>query len=69
VDASYNDQFPSADQDSNNDEHQATLTPDMSGEFNYVFRFSGNGGDSWTYCDQEGSPPFSTDKLGTLNVE
>jgi hypothetical protein len=69
VEASYNDQFPSADQDSNNDEHQATLTPDATGEFNYTFRFSGDGGDSWTYCDQDGSPPFSADQLGTLTVE
>jgi hypothetical protein len=36
----------------NNDEYQATLTPNMSGSFDYAYRFSGDGGTTWTYCDK-----------------
>lgn len=68
TDATYNDQFPPTDKTNNNDEHQATFTPSSTGQFSYVYRFSGDGRDSWTYCDLDGSP-FSTDQLGSLTVE
>lgn len=55
----------------NNDEHMTTVTPDTEGTYRYVFRFSGNGGADWMYCDLEPgtSDGFSADQQGTLTVE
>ncbi len=54
----------------NNDEYQATLTPDTEGTYSYAYRFSGDGGATWTYCDLDGTDnDFQTDQQGTLTVE
>jgi hypothetical protein len=66
--ASYNAKFPPQNKTNNNDEHQASFTPSQTGTFDYVFRFSGDGGQSWTYCDTDGAP-FSAGKEGSLEVK
>ena len=68
--ASYNSGHPSGSTSGNqrnNDEHQATFTPQTKGTFKFTYRFSVDGGQSWTYCDTNG-PPFETAKLGDLTV-
>lgn len=68
-DAEYNTGYPE-DGSTNNDEHMATVTPTADGTFGYLFRFSGDGGDSWTYCDLNGSDDgFAPDEMGTLTVD
>lgn len=63
--ASYNPDYTETD----NDEYQATITPDSPGDFAYAYRFKVADGD-WTYCDLDGSTnAFSTDQMGTLSVE
>lgn len=54
----------------NNDEFQASVTPTSAGTFNYAYRFSGDGGSTWTYCDLNGLAEngFETDQLGELTV-
>jgi hypothetical protein len=39
----------------NNDEYQATLTLPATGKYVYTYRFSIDGGSSWTYADVDGS--------------
>jgi hypothetical protein len=68
--ASYNSGHPSGSTSGsqrNNDEHQATFTPQTTGTFDFVYRFSVDGGQSWTYCDTDGSP-YEPSKLGDLTV-
>jgi hypothetical protein len=53
----------------NNDEYMATLTvPAASAShYDYVFRFSGDGGTNWTYCDLDGtSNGYSPAQAGDL---
>ncbi|MBI5534666.1 MAG: lamin tail domain-containing protein [Deltaproteobacteria bacterium] len=38
-------------QSGNNDEYQATFTAPAAGAYRYAYRFSLDGGSSWTYCD------------------
>jgi len=53
-----------------NDEYQATITPTASGTFDYAYRFSGDGGSSWTYCDLNGSSDgYDPSQSGVLTVE
>ncbi len=35
----------------NNDEYQATFTVPPAGTYDYAYRFSGDGGATWVYCD------------------
>ena len=55
-------------------EYVASLAaPSATGSYSYVYRFSFDGGDSYTYCDLDGagSSPgldFSPTKLGVLHV-
>lgn len=68
--ASYNPGHPSGSTSGsqrNNDEHQATFTPQTKGTFKFAYRFSVDGGHSWTYCDTDGSP-YEPGKLGDLTV-
>ena len=65
--ASYNAGFPSPPQSSDNDEHSVRFTPTSTGSFDYVFRFSGDGGQSWTYCDKHGGK-FDPFNEGSLTV-
>ncbi len=68
-DADYNPGYP-GEGESNNDEHMGTLTPSTEGSFGYAFRFSGDDGESWTYCDLSGTDDgFSIDEMGTLTVD
>jgi hypothetical protein len=39
----------------NNDEYLASFTPVASGKYVYTFRFSIDGGSTWTYADNDGS--------------
>ena len=65
IDADYN---PGHNED-NNDEHQASFQTTDDGSFSYLFRFSGDDGDSWTYCDLDGSDDgFDPDRMGELLV-
>jgi hypothetical protein len=71
-DAAYNIQF------GDNDEFQASFTaPDTLGQYSYVYRFSSDGGNTFTYCDTNagdggsGSNPgltFSPADLGIMTV-
>jgi hypothetical protein len=46
----------SPDYEAANDEYQATLTvPLAEGPFDFAFRFSGDGGATFTHCDDNGS--------------
>lgn len=42
---------------SNNDEYFSTLTAPVAGVYDYAFRFSGDGGNTWLYCDKDGVTP------------
>jgi len=72
VDAAYNTDFAPEEgsEDINNDEYQAQITEDEAGVYRYAYRFSGDGGGTWTYCDlgagsEDGFAPSS---MGTLTV-
>lgn len=60
----------------NNDEYQATFTlPGAAGAYDYAYRFSGDGGTTWTYCDtnagagSDGSQDgYQTANAGALTV-
>ena len=55
----------------NNDEYQAGLrSPAEAGTFSYAYRFSGDGGDTWVYCDRGAgsSNGFQTADMGVLTV-
>lgn len=57
-------------QDLANDEYKGSLLIQQSGIFKYAFRFSGDGGSSWVYCDIDGSSNgFSLEQAGTVTVE
>jgi glycosidase len=56
----------------NNDEFMASLLPDVIGSFDYVYRYSTNGGRAWLYADingpvAAGGPPPNPGKL-TVNA-
>lgn len=59
--------------DKANDRFRAQLDTTSAGELDYAFRFSGDGGLSWSYCDTDGSSgapvEFETDKVGRFTVE
>ena len=53
----------------NNDEYMAKITPDRTGSFIYAFRYSMDDGESWVYCDKDGSDNgFSLSQTGILTV-
>ena len=62
VDATYNTDV------GNNDEYEAALSPAQAGSYGYAYRFSGDGGATWTYCDTTGSP-FASGDVGQLTVQ
>lgn len=41
----------SPDYEANNDEYVATMTLPAAGTYDFAYRFSGDGGDTFTYCD------------------
>jgi hypothetical protein len=54
--------------DDNNDEYQAAFTPPAAGTFGYVYRFSGDNGATWLYCDTRDDTTFATADAGVLTV-
>ena len=58
----------------NDDEYQASLTaPATAGTYAYVYRFSLDGRNTWTYCDTDGNGSlpgfdFNVNKLGEMTV-
>jgi len=50
-----------------NDEYMGDLTISTEGTYSFVYRFSGDGGTTWSYCDTTGDP-FSTSDMGVLVV-
>ena len=53
----------------NNDEYMATLVvPTPPGNYDFAFRFSGNGGGAWTYCDTQGGTVdgYNADDAGQI---
>jgi len=54
----------------NDDEYLAEPILDMSvGLYDYAFRFSGDSGQTWTYCDLNGSTDgYTVDRAGKLTV-
>ena len=68
TDASYN---ASPAVPNNNDEYLATLTVTTAGSYAYAYRFSGDMGVSWMYCDTGGSSasdPYDVGAQGVLTV-
>lgn len=55
----------------NNDEYQATLTaPATTGDYDYAYRFSGDAGQTWTYCDTTGpGDGYNAADAGQLSVQ
>ena len=71
IDATYNPSCASCE--TNNDEYMVNFPTDMAGTFKYLYRFSTNNGNTWLYCDSNGSgginnDPFETDKVGTATI-
>ena len=68
INASFNVQL------GNNDEYQSSFTAPAPGSYRYAYRFSLDGGSSWTYCDStqadggSGSSPGLTFEFETLPV-
>lgn len=52
-----------------NDRYTATITPTAAGTYGYAYRFSANGGTTWTYCDRLGGSPFSPSEVGEMLVQ
>lgn len=52
----------------NNDEYSAAITPTATGTQAYVYRFSGDGGTTWTYCDTTDDATFTAADAGVLTV-
>ena len=57
----------------NGDEYQGVITAPAPGDYYFAYRFSVDGGYSWTVCDADGagSNPnldYSVSQLGTLTV-
>lgn len=53
-----------------NDQWEARVTPAAAGAYEYAFRFSANGGNTWQMCDVNGSVggAFDTGAVGDLQV-
>ena len=71
VDATYNtDADGLSEGDKSNDEYKAQLTVNEAGSYSYIYRFSGDGGKSWTLCDLDGSENgFQAEQMGKLTVK
>ena len=66
LDATYNSGHTS----DNDDEWQVSIVPDTAGTYGYAYRFSGDDGTTWTYCDLAPgtNDGFSTSSMGALTV-
>ncbi|MBC8071544.1 MAG: lamin tail domain-containing protein [Deltaproteobacteria bacterium] len=58
------------DPDQNNDEYRATLTLPADGSYDYAYRFSGDGGSTFSYCDggAGSSDGYAADDAGQLTT-
>ncbi|MBA2664457.1 MAG: IPT/TIG domain-containing protein [Bradymonadaceae bacterium] len=58
--------------DRSNDRYRASLTLDTVGTYGFAYRFSLDGGTSWSWCDTDGSDGtasgFDATQIGTINV-
>lgn len=53
----------------NNDEYQATFIVSQAGEYDYAYRFSGNGGATWVYADLDGTTDgYDPADAGSLTI-
>jgi len=52
--------------EANNDEYQADLSRPTAGSYDFAYRFSGDAGRTWTYCDTLG--PGSSDGYQVANA-
>lgn len=52
VDASFNSPFICSSNECNNHEYKAAFPTSKAGTFNFIFRFSKDGGLTWAYCDK-----------------
>ncbi len=72
VDASANLGFDGNDWgEPNNDEYMADVVIDEVGSFDYAFRFSGDGGTTWVYCDLDDlvTGGYTPDQAGDATIE
>jgi len=51
-----------------NDIYTGVIPGQSEGDYAYAYRFSADGGGSWTWCDTSGSPPFDANELGRLET-
>ena len=65
VDATYNADHKG----DNDDEYAADLTVGDPGGYDVVYRFSTNGGQTWTYCDFDEKPGFVAENVASLYVK
>jgi len=71
VDASYNSSCTGCE--ANNDEYMVNFPTDMAGDYKYIYRVSVDSGNSWLYCDLNGSgglnnDPFEADQVGDASI-
>jgi hypothetical protein len=53
----------------NNDEYTYDSTPPAAGTYYYVYRFSADGGSTWTYCDtDENNSVYDDTKKGVATI-
>ena len=56
-------------QSGNNDEFKGNLLPETTGTFDYAYRYSTNGGETWLYADLDGTGNgYSPEQAGNLVV-
>lgn len=55
----------------NNDEYDADVVIDRAGTFDYAFRFSGDGGTTWVYCDLDDllTGGYTPEQAGDATIE
>ena len=71
IEASYNPSCSTCE--ANNDEYMVSFPTDMAGDYKYIYRVSVDDGNSWLYCDLNGSggannDPFEADQVGTATI-
>ena len=65
VQADYNSEFTTTD----NDEYSAKITINEPGGYDIIYRFSTNGGQTWTYCDFDDADGFQIEKAASMIVK
>lgn len=69
-DAAYNSAFDASIDDTGADEYFGTILTTSAGTYDYAFRYSGNMGTTWLYCDIDlgSSDGYSPADSGSLSV-